>query len=131
MTRTALLLLAALAPLGGFAAPDTGNTGITPAVHDWQAQGGAWTLPADKVVVAVSSKNKDALTSVAKALRADKASVSVAGSGDVTVNTSRELDASVSGSGNVLYRGGPTQVRKNVSGSGVVRDISGPGGRAY
>lgn len=67
----------------------------------------------------------------AKALRADRASVSVAGSGDVTVNTSRELDASVSGSGNVLYRGGPTQVRKNVSGSGVVRDISGPGGRAY
>lgn len=67
----------------------------------------------------------------AKTLRTDKASVSVAGSGDVTVNTSRELDVSLAGSGNVLYRGGPTQVRKSVSGSGVVRDISGSDGRAY
>lgn len=46
--------------------------------------------------------------------------VSVAGSGDVAVNASEELEATVNGSGDVKYRGSPKIVQR-VSGSGSVR----------
>ena len=49
-------------------------------------------------------------------------SVRVSGSGDAGINVSQRLDASVNGSGDVHYTGGPKTVNKSKSGSG---DISG------
>ncbi len=49
-------------------------------------------------------------------------SVRLSGSGDVELNVSNKLDASVSGSGDVHYSGSPKNVSKSKSGSG---DISG------
>jgi nucleoside-specific outer membrane channel protein Tsx len=49
-------------------------------------------------------------------------SVRVSGSGDAEINVSERLDASVNGSGDVHYSGGPKSVNKHKSGSG---DISG------
>jgi hypothetical protein len=49
-------------------------------------------------------------------------SIHLSGSGDAEINASNKVDASVSGSGDVHYRGGPHTVNKSKSGSG---DISG------
>ncbi|MEX1033297.1 MAG: head GIN domain-containing protein [Cellvibrionaceae bacterium] len=54
-------------------------------------------------------------------LRARKAKVSVNGSGDVEVNVSETLDARINGTGDVGYRGEPTDVDRSVNGSGRVR----------
>jgi hypothetical protein len=59
----------------------------------------------------------------AKRLIADNASVSTAGSGDISVFTSGRLDASVAGSGNVIYTGDPANVSTSVAGSGEVRAV--------
>lgn len=52
-------------------------------------------------------------------LAAERASVSVSGSGDVSVAASKALDVSISGSGDVTYRGDP-ELRKRITGSGSV-----------
>lgn len=44
----------------------------------------------------------------------------VAGSGRILVNATKTLDASVPGSGVVMYRGEPAHVSTNISGSGAV-----------
>jgi autotransporter translocation and assembly factor TamB len=46
--------------------------------------------------------------------------VTVTGSGNATIRATEELDASVTGSGDVRYSGNPPQVRKNVTGSGDI-----------
>jgi Putative auto-transporter adhesin, head GIN domain len=46
--------------------------------------------------------------------------VTVTGSGDATVQATEELDASVTGSGDVHYSGHPSKVRKTVTGSGDI-----------
>jgi hypothetical protein len=53
-------------------------------------------------------------------LAAKDVHVSVTGSGDATVRATEQLDASVTGSGDVHYYGNPPQVRKNVTGSGDI-----------
>lgn len=58
----------------------------------------------------------------ARDLETVNTSVHIAGSGDASVYVTGNLDASVSGSGDVNYRGGPKHVTKSKSGSG---DISG------
>jgi hypothetical protein len=55
-------------------------------------------------------------------LSAKNARVNVTGSGDVTVRATAELEATVTGSGDVNYYGNPPQVNKHVTGSG---DING------
>jgi len=52
-------------------------------------------------------------------LAAERASVSVAGSGDVAVAASKSLDVSITGSGDVTYRGDP-ELKKRITGSGSV-----------
>ncbi|HTF89273.1 MAG TPA: head GIN domain-containing protein [Planctomycetota bacterium] len=52
-----------------------------------------------------------------------QANVSINGSGDVRVRCSQSLTASVSGSGDVDYLGGPAQTHIAVSGSGDVRPV--------
>lgn len=54
-----------------------------------------------------------------EALAAERASVSIAGSGFVIVNASSELDISISGSGDVEYLGSPA-LTQTISGTGSV-----------
>jgi hypothetical protein len=53
-------------------------------------------------------------------LTAKSAHVTVTGSGDATVHATEELEASVTGSGDVRYSGNPPQVRKRITGSGNI-----------
>jgi hypothetical protein len=52
-------------------------------------------------------------------LAAERASVSVSGSGDVAVAASKSLNVSITGSGDVTYRGDP-ELKKRITGSGNV-----------
>lgn len=54
-------------------------------------------------------------------LAARRATVDVTGSGDATVQVSDALDASSSGSGDVVYSGDPQDVQEQTTGSGDVR----------
>lgn len=53
-------------------------------------------------------------------MKAERATVTVTGSGDVNVNVSASLNARVTGSGNVHYKGAPQEVHADVTGSGEV-----------
>jgi hypothetical protein len=53
-------------------------------------------------------------------LAAKRVRVGVTGSGNATVVANEELDASITGSGDVRYSGNPPQVRKKVTGSGDI-----------
>lgn len=59
----------------------------------------------------------------ARRLESASAKVGVSGSGSATVKVSDSLDASVSGSGSVLYIGGPTVIKKD-TGSGQIVPIA-------
>lgn len=54
-------------------------------------------------------------------LIAEDCEVSVSGSGQVEVYLNGELDANVSGSGDIIYRGTPTSIDASVDGSGEVK----------
>jgi hypothetical protein len=53
-------------------------------------------------------------------LQARQAKIDISGSGDVEVYASERLDARVSGSGDVRYRGAPRECQAHVDGSGSV-----------
>ncbi|MBL7877102.1 MAG: DUF2807 domain-containing protein [Cyclobacteriaceae bacterium] len=56
-------------------------------------------------------------------LEVEKCDVRISGSGDVEINVKRELEATISGSGSVTYKGNPSQVNSHSSGSGKVRKM--------
>lgn len=56
-------------------------------------------------------------------LEVDKCTVRISGSGDVEINVKSELDANISGSGTVSYKGNPSHVNGHSSGSGKVRKM--------
>lgn len=56
-------------------------------------------------------------------LEAEKCTIKISGSGDVEINVKNELNASISGSGSVLYKGNPNHVNSHSSGSGHVRKM--------
>ena len=56
----------------------------------------------------------------AERLAARSVEVSIHGSGDARVNASDKLEARVAGSGDVLYRGHPQHVTRDIAGSGSV-----------
>lgn len=51
-------------------------------------------------------------------LIAEDASAHISGSGNVTLHANRSIDASISGSGNVFYKGSASDVKKHIAGSG-------------
>lgn len=51
------------------------------------------------------------------------AKIDIAGSGDVEITVNKELDAEISGSGTVLYKGNPARVNSDTSGSGSVKKM--------
>lgn len=62
-----------------------------------------------------------------KVLAADmqtkRCDVKITGSGDVEIHVLEELDSRISGSGSVSYKGNPSKVNNNASGSGTVRKM--------
>lgn len=52
-----------------------------------------------------------------------KCEVRISGSGDVEINVKTELDARITGSGTVLYKGNPARVNSDASGSGSVKEM--------
>jgi hypothetical protein len=54
------------------------------------------------------------------ALVAQDVRAAVSGSGSVFVDVTGRLDASVSGSGAIVYGGNPRQVTKDVTGTGAI-----------
>lgn len=55
-----------------------------------------------------------------ESLTGKSVSASIAGSGDITIGVTEKLDAEISGSGSIYYRGNPSTVQRNVTGSGRV-----------
>lgn len=53
-------------------------------------------------------------------LRADYCKATVTGSGNIKVNVISSLEAIISGSGNIYYKGNPEKVNERVSGSGKI-----------
>lgn len=60
---------------------------------------------------------------LASGLEVNKGDIRISGSGDVEVNVKTDLDANISGSGSVTYKGNPSHVNSNASGSGKVRKM--------
>ncbi|MBK5278386.1 MAG: DUF2807 domain-containing protein [Bacteroidia bacterium] len=60
---------------------------------------------------------------LASNLETNKCEVRISGSGDVEINVKSELDANISGSGSVSYKGNPNHVNSHASGSGSVRKM--------
>lgn len=60
---------------------------------------------------------------LASELAARRADVRITGSGDIELNISDELEAAISGSGSVSYKGNPSKVNSHSSGSGRVRKM--------
>jgi hypothetical protein len=56
-------------------------------------------------------------------LQVAQCKVRISGSGNVEINVKESLDAKISGSGDVRYRGNPSHVNANSSGSGSVKKI--------
>lgn len=62
---------------------------------------------------------------LAQDLVAERCEVNITGSGDVEINVKSELEARITGSGSVRYKGSPNHVNNHSSGSGKIRKIEG------
>lgn len=81
-----------------------------------------------RIVMTGSAKEiKARISGSGKVLAADlevaRCEVRISGSGDVEINVKDALDASISGSGSVHYKGNPSQVNSHSSGSGHVKKM--------
>lgn len=56
-------------------------------------------------------------------LETEKCEVRITGSGDVEINVKTDLDATITGSGSVNYKGNPSHVNSHATGSGHVRKM--------
>jgi hypothetical protein len=56
-------------------------------------------------------------------LETNSCEVRITGSGDVEINVKNELDANITGSGSVRYKGNPSKINSHSSGSGHVRKM--------
>lgn len=60
---------------------------------------------------------------LASNLETNRCNVRISGSGDVEINVKNEIDATISGSGTVSYKGNPNKINSHSSGSGSVRKM--------
>ena len=74
---------------------------------------------ASEVAATISGSGKV----LAADLIAKSCEIRISGSGDVEINVKEELNANISGSGTVSYRGNPSRVNSHASGSGSVRKL--------
>ena len=74
-----------------------------------------------------AARVKAAISGSGKVLAADLVTnscyVRISGSGDVEINVKNEIDANITGSGTVSYRGSPEKINSHSSGSGSVRKM--------
>ncbi|HTE07226.1 MAG TPA: head GIN domain-containing protein [Flavitalea sp.] len=74
-----------------------------------------------------ASSVKASISGSGKVLAADletnSCNIRISGSGDVQINVKNEIDATISGSGSVSYRGSPNKVNSHSSGSGSVKKM--------
>jgi hypothetical protein len=56
-------------------------------------------------------------------LVANSCEIRISGSGDVEINVKEALDATISGSGSISYRGNPSKINSHASGSGKVSKL--------
>ena len=56
-------------------------------------------------------------------LETNRCEIRISGSGDIEINVKNEIDATISGSGTVSYRGNPSKINSHSSGSGRVRKM--------
>lgn len=95
-------------------------------------------MTADNYKISISGSGKIQAKGSAKVVRAnvsgsgkvlaaevetERCEVRISGSGDVEINVKEELDAHISGSGTVGYKGNPKKVNSNSSGSGHVKKL--------
>jgi hypothetical protein len=73
----------------------------------------------DNVDVTISGSGK-VLAADLETVRCD---VKISGSGNVEINVKEELESHISGSGSVSYRGNPSKINNNASGSGTLRKM--------
>ena len=59
----------------------------------------------------------------AKDLHATNVEASVQGSGDINVHATGRLAAHIGGSGDITYRGSPSEVKKDIAGSGELKQV--------
>jgi Putative auto-transporter adhesin, head GIN domain len=79
-----------------------------------------------KINAAAHTQSKNLVLSIAGAgkinlfnMEADAVTCNISGSGDASVNVSKQLTANISGSGNIYYKGNPA-IDQNTTGSGKV-----------
>jgi len=108
--------------LDGVSVSGSGNIRVTGLKADDMDAGitGSGDVTLGGVVNRLSAKITGSGTLRAGDLVAKHVRVTVTGSGDATVHATEELDASVTGSGDVRYSGNPPHVGKNVTGSGNI-----------
>lgn len=56
-------------------------------------------------------------------LETNRCDIRISGSGDVEINVKNEIDATISGSGSVRYKGNPNKVNSHATGSGSLRKM--------
>jgi hypothetical protein len=56
-------------------------------------------------------------------LEVNRCEIRIAGSGDVEVNVKNEIDANITGSGSVNYKGNPSKINSHSSGSGKIHKM--------
>ncbi len=104
-----------------------GSGNIT--ISDLNAQDVAFNLPGSGKITASGTANGVTITLNGSgdidcgALQAKSANVKIFGSGNITVNVSDSLNATILGSGNIQYRGNPSNVTKSISGSGNINPV--------
>jgi len=59
----------------------------------------------------------------AEDMEVEEYKIRISGSGNCRINVSKEIDASVSGSGSISYKGNPDKVYHHASGSGKIKKI--------
>ncbi|WP_276366497.1 head GIN domain-containing protein [Chryseolinea sp. H1M3-3] len=74
---------------------------------------------ASRVKTSISGSGKV----LAANLETNSCEVRITGSGDVEINVKDELDANITGSGSVRYKGNPSKVNSHAAGSGSVRKL--------
>ena len=74
---------------------------------------------ASRVKTSISGSGKV----LAANLETNSCEVRITGSGDVEINVKNELDANITGSGSVRYKGNPSKVNSNSAGSGHVQKL--------
>jgi hypothetical protein len=73
----------------------------------------------DDVEIAISGSGKV----LGADLEANRCRIRISGSGNVEINVREELDSHISGSGSVSYKGNPSKVNNDASGSGTLRKL--------